>query len=53
MNGASVRRGTWPPAGRWMETEVRSNPMGKGLILWMVGVPIPVIILLFVFHVIH
>jgi len=27
--------------------------MGKGLLLWMVGVPIPVIILLFMFHVIH
>ena len=27
--------------------------MGKGILLWMVGIPIPVIILLFLFHVIH
>jgi hypothetical protein len=53
MNGAPVRRGTRAPGGRWFRTHARSNPMGKGLILWMVGVPIPIIILLFVFHVIH
>jgi hypothetical protein len=27
--------------------------MGKGILLWLIGVPIPVIILLFMFHVIH
>jgi len=27
--------------------------MGKGILLWLLGIPIPVIILLFVFHVIH
>jgi hypothetical protein len=27
--------------------------MGKGVLLWLVGIPIPVIILLFLFHVIH
>jgi len=26
--------------------------MGRGLLLWLVGIPIPVIILLYVFHVI-
>jgi len=25
----------------------------KGLILWLVGVPLPVIILLYLFHVLH
>jgi hypothetical protein len=53
MNGAPVRRGTQDPGGRWFRTPARSKLMGKGLILWMVGVPIPIIILLFVFHVIH
>jgi len=27
--------------------------MGKGILLWLVGIPIPVIILLFMFHIIH
>jgi len=27
--------------------------MGKGVLLWLLGIPIPVIILLFMFHVIH
>jgi hypothetical protein len=26
--------------------------MGRGLLLWMLGIPIPVLILLYVFHVI-
>ena len=29
-----------------------SCSMGRGLLLWMLGIPIPVIILLYVFHVI-
>jgi hypothetical protein len=29
------------------------HQMGKGLLLWAIGIPIPVIILLFMFHVIH
>ena len=31
---------------------VRSDAMGRGLLLWLLGIPIPVIILLYVFHVI-
>lgn len=27
--------------------------MGKGVLLWLLGVPIPVVILLFAFHIIH
>jgi len=27
--------------------------MGKGILLWVLGIPIPVIILLFMFHIIH
>jgi hypothetical protein len=26
--------------------------MGRGLLLWLLGIPIPVIILLYVFHVV-
>jgi len=26
--------------------------MGKGILLWLLGIPIPIIILLFIFHVI-
>jgi len=26
--------------------------MGRGILLWLLGIPIPIIILLFVFHVI-
>jgi len=26
--------------------------MGKGILLWLLGIPIPVIILLYVFHVV-
>ena len=29
------------------------DDVGKGILLWLVGVPIPVIILLFACHVIH
>jgi hypothetical protein len=31
---------------------LRSDAMGKGILLWLLGIPIPVIILLYVFHVI-
>jgi hypothetical protein len=31
---------------------VGSHAMGRGLLLWMLGIPIPVVILLYVFHVI-
>jgi hypothetical protein len=30
----------------------REGIMGRGILLWLVGIPIPVIILLYVFHVI-
>jgi len=26
--------------------------MGKGILLWLLGIPIPIIILLYVFHVV-
>jgi len=30
-----------------------TETMGKGVLLWLVGVPLPVIILLYACHVIH
>jgi hypothetical protein len=30
----------------------RSDAMGRGILLWLLGIPIPVIILLYIFHVI-
>jgi hypothetical protein len=35
------------PTGR-----LRSNSMGRGLLLWLLGIPLPIILLLWVFHVI-
>ena len=31
---------------------LRSDAMGRGVLLWLLGIPIPVIILLYLFHVI-
>jgi hypothetical protein len=44
-----IRAGCFRPA----KDKGRQLAMGKAVILWLVGVPIPVIILLFACHVIH
>jgi len=31
---------------------LENRTMGKGLLLWILGIPIPVIILLYLFHVV-
>jgi hypothetical protein len=31
----------------------QENAMGKGLLLWLVGIPIPIILLLWVFGYLH
>jgi hypothetical protein len=44
-----------PPAqssGRNAKLLMGVTYMGKGLLLWLLGIPIPIIILLFIFHVI-
>jgi hypothetical protein len=33
-------------------SQARGGQMGKGILLWLIGIPIPIIILLFLFHVI-
>jgi hypothetical protein len=40
------------PIAPSLETVLESRTMGRGLLLWMLGIPIPVLILLYVFHVI-
>jgi hypothetical protein len=40
------------PIAPSLETVLESRTMGRGLLLWLLGIPIPVIILLYVFHVI-
>ena len=39
-------------ARRWLNPFLGASSMGRGLLLWLLGIPIPVIILLYVFHVI-
>jgi hypothetical protein len=31
----------------------KRNPMGKGILLWLVGIPIPIILLLWIFGYLH
>lgn len=40
------------PIAPSLETVSGSHTMGRGLLLWLLGIPIPVIILLYLFHVI-
>jgi hypothetical protein len=40
------------PVAPLLETVSGSHTMGRGLLLWLLGIPIPVIILLYVFHVV-
>jgi hypothetical protein len=38
-----------PPRFPSIERSIEENQMGRGLLLWLLGVPIPVIILLWLF----
>jgi len=38
-----------PPRFPFIEGSIEENQMGRGLLLWLLGVPIPVIILLWLF----
>ncbi len=33
-------------------TDERGTFMGRGILLWLLGIPIPILILLWIFHVI-
>ena len=41
------------PAGVWNGTDPQRNgaPPMKGILLWLIGIPIPIIILLYIFNV--
>jgi hypothetical protein len=48
--GAAIHNGTSLWIGRFLsDTTCEEETMGRGLLLWLVGVPIPVIILLWLF----
>jgi hypothetical protein len=36
-------------AGPYQTTGIRRSPMGRGILLWLLGVPIPIIILIMLF----
>jgi hypothetical protein len=40
-----------PERPRWGSRE--ENPPMKGLLLWLIGIPLPIIILLYLFGVMH
>jgi hypothetical protein len=51
VNGALNRHGTCAagPCSPRIEQPIEEDRMARGLLLWLVGVPIPVIILLWLF----
>lgn len=55
MQFVLVSRGTF--AGRvtlsLLEASKRSVPMGRGLLLWLIGIPIPIILLIWLFGGLH
>jgi hypothetical protein len=42
-----------PPGGEFIRSTERSALMGKGLLLWLIGIPIPIILLLWIFGFLH
>lgn len=44
-------RGLSPPSSANYRTKLEETPMLKGGLLWLIGIPIPIIILLFLFGV--
>ncbi len=51
--GTNGPQGTLPQRPCSQPRQTMEDDVGKGILLWLVGVPIPVIILLFACHVIH
>jgi hypothetical protein len=47
--GSGARRNPAPHRAFAPRLQIKEDTMGKGLLLWLVGVPIPVIILLWLF----
>jgi hypothetical protein len=38
---------TRPTTGRWVEA--KEAQMGRGLLLWLIGIPLPIILLIWLF----
>jgi hypothetical protein len=41
------------PAGVYVGKQQEENTMGKGLLLWLIGIPIPIILLIWLFGGLH
>jgi len=37
----------------WLEASKGAFPMGRGLLLWLIGIPIPIIVLIWLFGGLH
>lgn len=48
MESALMRGVKSPSSSRWLQTD-RSSEMGKYLIGWMLGVPVIVLVIIFIF----
>jgi hypothetical protein len=42
----------WPDCTFKNDRKLRGRPAMRGILLWLIGIPIPIIILLYLFHVI-
>ena len=51
--GALVAAGTLLPSGRSSGQTKEENTMGRGLLLWLIGIPIPIILLIWLFGGLH
>jgi hypothetical protein len=41
------------PADVYVGQPIEENTMGKGLLLWLIGIPIPIILLIWLFGGLH
>jgi len=49
LDNHTARRAILPSGSWWQIIEMEDLPMGRGILLWLLGVPIPVIILILLF----
>jgi hypothetical protein len=47
-----IAEGTLLPSGRSLDNQ-EENTMGRGLLLWLIGIPIPIILLIWLFGGLH
>ena len=56
--GSNLGEGTLPSAARSADANVdgkgeEENTMGRGLLLWLIGIPLPIILLIWLFGGLH